>query len=84
MFYYDDIDLIFTTSWKSLTVNSKFDESLKSLWKDKEDKGLFRYKYKEENVIVLPGKYGFLAVVSLLNYLFYLSGIGKYFLLKSG
>lgn len=65
MFYYDDKDLIFTTSWKSLSVNSKFDESLKSLWREKEDQGLFRYKYKEENVIVLPGKYGFLAVLNI-------------------
>lgn len=77
MFYYDDKDLIFTTSWKSLSVNSKFDESLKSLWKQKEDEGLFRYKYKEENVITLPGKYGFLAVVSLLDFL-YLPKIGNY------
>lgn len=75
MFYYDDKDLIFTTSWKSLSVNSKFDESLKRLWKEKEDEGLFRYKYKEENAIILPGKYGFLAVVSLLDYIYCLSGI---------
>jgi len=78
MFYYDDKDLIFTTSWNTTSsVNSKFDESLKSLWKEKEDEGLFRYKYKEENVIMLPGKYGFLAVVSLLDFL-YLSKIGNY------
>jgi hypothetical protein len=64
MFCYDDKDLIFTTSWESLSAYSKFDESLKILWKEKENEGLFRYKYKEENVIVLPGKYGFLAVVS--------------------
>lgn len=68
MFYYDDKDLIFTTSWKSLSVSSKFDESLKRLWKNKEDEGLFRYNYKEENAIVLPGKYGFLAVVSILQF----------------
>jgi len=83
MFYYDDKDLILTTSWNSLSVNSKFDKSLKSLWREKEDEGLFRYKYKEENVTMLPGKYGFLSVVSLLNYL-YLSGIGKYIFIESG
>lgn len=65
MFYYDDKDLIFTTSWKSLSVYSKFDESLKRLWRNKEDEGLFRYNYKEENAIVLPGKYGFLAVLNI-------------------
>lgn len=64
MFQYSDDDFIFTTSWKSLSIQSKLDEKLKGLWKEKEDVGLFRYKYKIENLIKLPGKYGFLAVVS--------------------
>lgn len=64
MFQYNDKDFIYTTSWKSLDVQSKFDEKLKNLWQEKEDQELFKYKYKIECSIELPGKYGFLAVVS--------------------
>lgn len=64
MFQYSDKDFIFSTSWKSLDVQSKFDEKLRGLWREKEDQELFRYKYKIERSIELPGKYGFLAVVS--------------------
>lgn len=67
MFQFSDDDFIFTTSWKSLSVQSKFDEKLRSLWQEKEDEGLFRYKYKIENLIKLPGKYEFFAVVSFFN-----------------
>lgn len=66
MFQYSDNDFIFDTSWNSLSVQSKFDEKLKSLWQKKEDEGLFRYKYKIESLIKLSGKYGFLAVVSII------------------
>lgn len=49
-----------------MSVESKFEEKLKSLWQKIEDEGLlFRYKYKIEELTKLPGKYGFLAVVSV-------------------
>ncbi|XP_025422131.1 GDP-D-glucose phosphorylase 1 [Sipha flava] len=64
MFQYSDKDFIFTTSWKSLDGQSKFDEKLRNLWREKEDQELFRYKYNIECSIELPGKYGFLAVLN--------------------
>lgn len=66
MLQYSDNDFIFDTSWNSLSVQSKFDQKLKSLWQKKEDEGLFRYKYKVESKKKLPGKYGFPTVVSVL------------------
>lgn len=65
MYQYSDNDFIFITSWKSLSEQSEFDQKLKSLWEEKDQEGLFRYKYHVERFIELPGKYGFLAVVSL-------------------
>lgn len=65
MFRHSDDDFIFTTSWKnSPLVQSEFDKKLMALWKEREDKGLFRYTYKVESIIELPGKYRFPAVVS--------------------
>ncbi|VVC29684.1 Hypothetical protein CINCED_3A003101 [Cinara cedri] len=64
MFQYNNDDFIYTTSWKSLSVQSKFDEKLKCLWREKEEKGLFRYTYKIEKLIKLPGKYEFPAVLN--------------------
>jgi hypothetical protein len=78
MFQYSDKDFIFTTSWKSLDGQSKFDEKLRNLWREKEDQELFRYKYYIECSIELPGKYGFLAVVSffIMNFIInYLDGL---------
>lgn len=64
MFQYSNDDFIYATSWKSLSIQSKFDEKLKCSWQEKEKQGLFRYIYKIEKVVELPGKYGFPAVVS--------------------
>lgn len=64
MFQYSNNDFIHTTSWKSLSPQSKFDEKLKCLWQEKEKQGLFRYTYKIEKLIKLSSKYGFPAVVS--------------------
>lgn len=65
MFQYSNDDFIYTASWKSPAVQSKFDENLKCLWLEKEQRGLFRYTYKIEKLIKLSGKYGFPAVVSV-------------------
>lgn len=67
MYRYGDNDFIFTTSWDSMSAQSEFDEKLKTQWQTIEDEGLFRYKYKIEESVKLPGKYGFLAVVSVQN-----------------
>lgn len=77
MLRYSENDFVFTTSWKSLDVQSGFDEKLRGLWLEKEDQELFRYKYQIERSIELPGKYGFPAVVSFLFVIFViLNGFG--------
>ncbi|XP_050436798.1 GDP-D-glucose phosphorylase 1 isoform X2 [Adelges cooleyi] len=64
MFEFNDTDLIFETSWSSLSAQSRFDVELKSSWSDKEQYELFRYKYQVERFVRMPGKFGFLAVLN--------------------
>lgn len=86
-FHYNKDDFIFISSWKQLLVQSNFDKKIKNDWCAKEKLGLFRYKYENLQVIKVPGKYGFLAVVSkfyklILNVIKYLlTYITKIFML---
>lgn len=64
MFEFNEKDFIFSTYWNSLADESEFDRKLKSLWQEKNEKGLFRYKYNVESLNELSGKYRFIAAVS--------------------
>lgn len=64
MFEFNEKDFIFSTYWNSLVDESEFDRKLKSLWQEKNEKGLFRYEYKVESLNELSGKYRFIAAVS--------------------
>ncbi|XP_050526489.1 GDP-D-glucose phosphorylase 1 [Daktulosphaira vitifoliae] len=65
MFKYNDDNFIFDVSWTSISTHSKFDELFKKTWIEKEEKNLFRYKYKSQNVVRLPGKYQFIKVLNI-------------------
>lgn len=65
MFKYRDDDLILNVSWKSLTSYSEFDKLLKKTWIEKQEKNLFRYKYRSMNAVRLPGIYQFIKVVRI-------------------